>query len=775
MTSTTFDRPYMQRKPMQKVANGDLTLEAGPSASSEAGEGGREPRDKGGRRNGELSLSDSYAQMSEPKSDPENEDNSQQKQTKSAKISKCSSFSFGHSSLPHPRLLKPVASKGATVAEKAESATPPTQSKLKGPGGGGASKLQAPAQKAKDGTSAAPTSGGAPQEPEAAAHSGGGGGGGGVSRLKFPGGGRSSTPSNTSRSGIQRPSSRLNKMGSNSTSNLVGGDGEEEGGKTERLKLQRKASDGAIKRHLVAPSTSKMAVQSDGIQSGTASLPRHLPKGSLSPRLPGKGGAINQEGKTVAETASSTASTEGKTEGKTEGRKHTSSPVKDAGAEKSAPLKAEGAGFGLKRPSGAGLKKPGASLLSGVRTPNLPSSGPKSSSTTQGEPTGAERNHTPSGEEGVAAGGSPSAGKKLMQPKTSTGGMMTKQPSTLESRLKRAASPSAKHKLHRIAPASTGHAPSIPKPSSETKTGHTLLLSGGVAAVEPGLCSSSSSLDSEVQGGAPEVPSGKVAERPAPVEGKSAPESEEKTAEVAKTVPAELDVGKELGDVVAPPTEEKTTPTDLKEESGKEGHLRFGRRISPEGMSHEEISSPKGEMPAEEIKPHPSTPPTKVEDHLTSSGDADSTTSTEKEKDLVAKGDGVGGDSHLSRYQDAESAVMSPSKTQRARSLSPKSPSRLLPKGMARVRDLEGGAGLTRTTSSESTSSEGGGAGGAPSLSRKPLKSSMRQKRNRHSSSSSLEGVISPSGPRPTKVTISPRSSQVSNLTVHSSNLSVIF
>ena len=737
MTSTTFDRSYMHRKPVQKSRNGEEVPESKPSPTSEeppTSEGGRARESP--RANGQLSMSDSHT--AEVKSDPENDENSSKQTAKTAKLSKHSSFSFGHSSLPHSRLLKPGASKGTAVAEKAESATPPTQSKLKGPIGGG--KLQAPAQKAsKD------------SEPEA-----------GGSRLKFPGSGRS-TPSNQTRSGIQRPSSRLSKMGSSSTSNLA--EGEEEGG-ASKLKLQRKASDGAVKRHLVVPSTSKSSIPGHAIQSGTSSLPRHLPKGSLSPRQPGKGMGFPHEDQESKTAEVSTSNSEGKPErklerkpdektgGKSEGAKQ-APPAKDAGGEKSGPLKAEGSGFGLKKPSG-GLKKPGASLLSGVRTPNLPSSGPQSSSTTssQGEP---ERGHTPQGEEGVA-GGSPSTGKKLMQPKASTGGM--KQPSTLESRLKRATSPSAKHKLHRIDPAGTGHAPSRPSPS-ESKDSHTLLNGGG--AVEAGLNSSSSSLDSELHGGTP-TSQGGVLGQPALAEKTVAPKSVEK-AEPEKPLEKPPAVNKDSGDVVAPPTDVKTTPTDVKEESGKEGHLRFGRRISPEGMSHEEISSPKGEAPAEEDKPRPQTPPSK-EDPLVSSGDTDSTTSTEKE--LVAVGDGMGGDSHQSRYQDAESAEPSLGRGQRARSLSPKSPNRLLPKGMTRVRDLEnGGPGLTRTASSESTSSEGG-SGGTPSLSRKPLKSSLRQKRggsggpkSRHSSSSSLEGIISPSGPRP-KVTISPRSSQVS-------------
>ena len=215
---------------------------------------------------------------------------------------------------------------------------------------------------------------------------------------------------------------------------------------------------------------------------------------------------------------------------------------------------------------------------------------------------------------------------------------------------------------------------------------------------------------------------------------------------------------------MTPPTETKTTPTETKTTpTEKEGHLRFGRRISPEGMSHEEINSPKGEVSDEDSKP--CLPTGTREDSLTSSGDTESASSFEKE--VVPTGDGVSQDSRVSRSQVTESAVTSsPTRNQqRARSLSPKSPHRLLPMGVARVRDLEpGAAGLTRTTSSESTSSEGG----TPSLNKKPLKSSLRQKRggsnSRNSSSSSLEGVISPSGPRPTKVTISPRSSQVSHL-----------
>lgn len=717
MTSTTFDRPYI-RKPQKPTTEGE---ENGKAPQNEGDQ-------NGAKQNGDFNASsDSFFAPVEVKSDPESEETTapqRLKVAKGSKLTKHGSFSFGHSHQTgnkESRLLKPAASKGTTTAEEAESATPPSMSKLKGLLG---SKLHAPTNKSKEVSSppqasSSASSGDAPEEtaandqPDPPS-----------SRLKFPGSGRS-TPSNINRSGIQRPSSRLSKSGSSSTNNLTReGVGEEEG-TSSKLRLQRKGSDGAAKRHLVNPAM-KNLLTGHSMQAGTASsLPRHLPMATLQ----------HSADSTALELSSSTED--------------------EKPAQKDMPP-TKGEGLGLRKPTG-GLKKPGGSLLSGVRTPNLPSSGPQSSTTTEGKDrlhtTGdvAENSRTPPTEN------SPSLGKKLMAPKA-TG-------ASKQFGLKRPTSPSSRLKLHKVTPASEV----ATSPPKSLESPGKVNLAGSLPPREAELCSSSSSLESSSKDKQESLPSplqgvestgqstaaedGLGVQSAAGVGGQSAASQGVRVQSVAgvggqsaapEEVAPEKLVQLDVSNAESAKEDAVVPPADFKEEEGKDSHLRFGRRISPEGMSHEDVTSPRVEG-GSKITP----PLSPSKEHHSSSEDAESG-GTEKEEKKDIEG-------HHSRFLASVGADLS-SKTQRARSLSPKSSHRLMPKGMSRVRDLEGGlgGGLVRVNSSESTNS----SEGTPSLSRKPLKSSLRQKKSRHSSTSSREGVISPT-PRHPKVTISPRSSRV--------------
>ena len=692
MTSTN---PYMQqRKTLPKTATPTSMMEEGRDPNKLSPTSERADT----KQNGDTISSNSF----EVKSDPENEGGVQQptnKQTRGTKLAKHSSFSFGHShAVKESRLHKPAASKGTSSAEGAESATPPSQSKMKGLGG--FSKLLSPGSKHKEipspqssaGSGDAPEGaeqqpGHAPTDPDPAlTHRP-------PSRLKFPGGGSTSgrsTPSSMARSGIQRPSSRLSKMGSSSISNLSKEDDEEGESKAERrLRLQRKGSDGAVKRHAVQPLSAKSLLSGPSIQSGTASLPRHLPKGILQQQQ-------QQQHSGAAELSSSSEYEEKKPATISEHKEHRSL------------LKGEGP---ASRKLSAGLKKPGASLLPGVRTPNMPS-GPHTATSSSDD-----KDRAPSTES------SPLLSRKLMAPKAAGAGGKT-----LEGRLKRPTSPSSRLKLHKVSVTSA-------EPAPESKVG----VASSLPRRETELCSSNSSLEScEVQ----RILS--KDQQPCPTPPPQQPPTEDTTGQSSGQSAG--NVGVEQGGIKSSGAESAShdeaeslrEKSEMMEDVGKASHLQFGRRISPEGMSHEEVTSPRAEEKDTATSPPQGKQPVE-----------ECKVSVEKEKS--ADVEMVAGEGSVGEL---------PSKGQRSRSLSPKSPYRLVPKGMSRVKDAESGVGgaLMRVNSSESTSSEG-----TPSLSRKPLKSSMRQKRSdssRHSSSSSMEGVISPSHRHP-KVTISPRSSQV--------------
>lgn len=788
MTSTTFDHPY-KRKPPTKQAAGE-------------GEGG------GANSNKEEGNSEEGG----VKSDPESETQTP-KQSKTSKIGKFNSFSYGHGSSgvgKESRLMKPGASRGTSVAEVAESVTPPTQFKSTGPSGGGSSKLQSlhphKASSKDTAASSAGTSGDAPGEsssnhvPEGANKSSS------LSRLKLPSSGRS-TPSSSHRSGIQRPSSRLSKMNSGSASNLSSEDSKSE----NHLGLQRKGSDGAVKRHLVNPGNLKSPSGQHLIQSGTSSLPRHFPKGAAT-------AASTHSQLSGVETHST--SKEQLSSGERKREEHLSQREGSGGGAKEeeegkivSKLKGkgqtsrmEGVGFGLKKP---GEVKKSGSLL-GIRTPNLPS-GPHSS--TSGEGGDRELNSSKSlegGEHHVSAppNDSPALGKKLMQPRAGT----SKQ--SMESRLKRPASPSARFKLHKVTPSAQPHVskpmdvhPPGPvehpplQPSSHLKAaepesaphrkGGVVLeppahLKGGVAME---LCSSSSSLESCETHAPREGRQEKTKEEekmmtkeeetvtvdptppPAPPTNTSS-EVESGESMVAMVKPTQLAMKSESSrvgdmDIVSP-------PADFKEEavSKEDGHLRFGRRVSPEGMSHEEINSPKTEgPPPPATKDQAPSSPSKVEGQSKAYDMVNTESAMNKEHSLEGSGREVD-PTHQHRQSRLKEVVASSSesalKVQRARSLSPKGTQRVAPKGLTRVRMMtEGGGGVFNLTNAQTRDSVGSSNEG---IVRKPLKSVLRQRnsdsknRNSSSSSSSSECLLgSPGSGRPTKVTISPRSSQVSS------------
>ena len=726
----------------------------------------QEPQNQESSKKGDLLASNSLS-VSEVKSDNES-DNSipKQKQQKGSKISKAGSFSFGHSSTGSGstkdlRLHKPGVNKTTPVAEAAESVTPPAHSKLPV---GGVSKLQTPSTHKPKESSSLVASEEAPNESsnnEIVQRP--------PSRLKAPGSGRS-TPSSSVRSSIQRPSSRLNKSSSNLTINSS-----EEGGKSvNQLKIQRKASDGAIKKHQINNLLSnKLAIPtpSNGIQLGTGSLPRHLAKGSITMPKPLSDEANSHHN----QLESSGGSEEHRSDTDLDRGTHGGGEEDKARALSRGKVKSESMskadGFGLRKPSSkGGLIKKSGSFLSGVRTPNLPSSaGPQSTTATE------EEERAPNSTDLTSATNNSASKEELVAKQTSG------------SRLKCPTSPSARHKLHRITPSPAPHMllnKALPS-SAELSSSQPATKVSDVESSSKGVETESSSLkgkevgpslqkgDTELSSSHSSLESCEIHSEEEDNKGSkiqqllnSGSKNESETISMnAKASELVVKEGSRENDNIIGP------PTDLG--VAKDSHLRFGRRISPEGMSHEEISSPKIEnspsattqqppqapAPSSQLLPQSHTQP-HVHNHISKTHKED--TGSQDELESARKGSEVmeGDNREEHHHSRIEITREHGTKVQRARSLSPKFSHRLMPRVVTRVRGL--GNDLTRAHSTESTSSEG-----TPSLSGKPLKSSLRQKRgdskSRHSSSSSMEGggAISP-GLRPIKVTISPRSSQVS-------------
>lgn len=804
VTSTTFDRSFIQRKaPHKPVALDEVTAANSNHVSAKDEE--EEDESENSEENGDLKSPTSK----EVKSDPES-DLTPKKQTRS-RLSKFGSFSHGHStSGKEPRLQKPSTSKSAIIAEGAVSVVP--QSKPRAPGG--VAKLQAPtSHKNKDALSSSsedPPEGSPRKEPPARP----------PSRLKCPGSG----PSSTGHSGMQYHHIPLNKRTSGSASNL-NSSGEEAAHAESRLRMQRNGSDGAIKRHQVIQAPKAVGSKPVPIESGKSSLPRHVPKGTLVYKQP-----LLDAGEAVKKTGGGAGgiAVQGDREKNKDGRHE------DKASEKTPPtshgFRACSVSSGLKRP-GTGLKKSGSFVAGSVRTPNLPS-GPQAASMEEGRQGG-------EGEGSEGDGGGRVSKNTASPPKNSSMRQLMQPKSRGESHLTKPTSPSTKRKLHKplVGQGPTNHSPpavtdsrvpslrglsSRPVPSS--------LLRGKGAEV-----GSNSSLESS------EVPmsSGESEDQKVEEKEKTRSSAKEKGRDGEKSgMSLALTNGalsSKLKDANPASSRSlsgnssvyfKSEKADLKrvevvengskseEEEGKENQnlLRYGRRISPEGMSHEEIHSDKVDeihssaraeskgrrggssvtavQPSTPVAPSHLSPSHLSPSHLSPShgskdqremalgdtDDSESASSTDKEVVVCGEGRENDEEQRQSRSISQETSLFSPNADgdgmQRARSLSPKASHRLVPRGVARVRDMEGGVSgagelhLHRSNSSDSTSSENASLSFTSLGSRKPLKSSLRQKggnNSRHSSSSSSSLSVEANGgsPRQTKVTISPRSSQV--------------
>ena len=805
MTSTTFDRSFIQRKVPYKpmaIDNGgsaDTNHESGKNEMKKVAPEEEEvvEEEANCEENGELKSPGS----NEVKSDPES-DVQPKRQLSRTRLPKFGSFSHGHA-VPgkESRLQKPLASKTTAMTEGGLSVTPQSQSKLRGPVG--VAKLQAPTvQKNKD--IASPLEDppeGLPHKESPATRA--------PSRLKFLGSGG---PATTTQSPVHIP---LNKRTSGSTNNL-NSSGEEATHSESRLRMHRNGSDGAIKRHQVIHTPKVIAPTPALVESGKTSLPRSAPKGTFSFKL------LSAEAGEAKKTAG------GGGDALVHGEKSKEGRLEDTAREKTPQaghgIRASSLSSGLRRPA-TGVKKSSSFLSGTIRTPNLPS-GPHSASMEEGRQGGEGEGSGDGGEGGVIRNPtSPSkssltSGRQLVQPK-----------SRGESRLAKPSSPSTRHKLLKslVSPVNQS-------PPSSTDTRVPSLRGLPFQPLQPatlrGKCAeagSSSSLDSgeipmssgesedQKKVGTKEKESVRIsgkencrgAEKSCMSSSLSSglPSSKLKDATPASSHTECVNSLSQLKNEMADLKKGKQQ-VEMKSKAEEEGlkesqtHLRYGRRISPEGMSHEEIHSGKMEeihsikleeseeksggttdMPSSpsHMSPSqlsPSISKDQLQDVLVDTDDSESASSTDKEGVACVEGGEEEGDQIQCRSSSQEALLFAPDAdggdvVQRARSLSPKSSHRLVPRSVARVRDMEGcvsGEGeihqLLRSHSSDSTSSENTPPSSSTSLnSRKPLKSSLRQKGSskcRHSSSSSLSTEANGGSPRQTKVTISPRSSQVS-------------
>ena len=310
-----------------------------------------------------------------------------------------------------------------------------------------------------------------------------------------------------------------------------------------QLKLQRKGSDGAVKKHRVNLATLGPSATSP-VESGTSSLPRNLPKGILSGGSSITAPSNHHEASELESSGSSSSS-------------HQSADT--APVAKQTNLK--------KAPS---LKKPAST--SGLRSPL---SHPVKSSMSKVP----ESQHVaPSKEED--RGPSPAA------PATTSklSGPLKKMPSASGLPTPLTNSPLAKPKVRRIAgPASTSKLPSIKQHPQVAS----LSSSGSMAA------DSLESLNSDIINVAT---SQKIDGEIAEVESESTKSSDvaverESDHTPSKPVPKSLGIAKEGSPsneptILSPPAEFKIV--------GKTSH-RDSRRISPEGMSQEDNSSTPNE------------------------------------------------------------------------------------------------------------------------------------------------------------------------------------
>jgi len=401
------------------------------------------------------------------------------------------------------------------------------------------SKLVPPSQRAKEKEREVPSSSTA-NEPEERP----------PSRLRFPSSGRSTPLSQTGRStpsgipgksGIARPSSRLAKTSqaaekspsaekslSAEQNGELGGSGEAEekiSRRDSRLRLQRKNSDGAAKRHRAH------TAGAISIESGSSSLPRNLPKGVVTSGLmaPGsyrKHGAASETKANDFESAGDfTHGVNTKGDSVLVNESNRTSEELDKGTE--------GGGKRI-------LKMP-TKFSSGIRTPNLPS-GPQASLTRE------ERSEAPS-----------SAGAPIS-------------------------------KLQKLPPERKIPAP---HPNIQRST----LPSGSVALQKHKdilTSSSNSSLESCTSGEIKlanstnidhTVLSSKVKTQPSEKKPHSLQLSGERSGQDKQGFA-------KVGEILSPPAEFKLLGEES-ESSPKREISRYSRRISPEGMSHEDQGSPR--------------------------------------------------------------------------------------------------------------------------------------------------------------------------------------
>ena len=406
-----------------------------------------------------------------------------------------------------------------------------------------ASRLAAPSQRTKDKESKGESpSDSAANEPEERP----------PSRLRQPVSGRStplsqsgrSTPSlipgMSGRSGIARPSSR-NAKTSQTVDKSAEQNGElaehEEGEeklirKDSRLRLQRKGSDGPIRRHRVN------TIGVVGIESGTDSLPRNLPKGVLSSGLVPPGSHRKPEA--TSEPRSKDFESAGDFSDRVQVKGDGVVVSERKGGSEGSGKRAEEEKRGLKMPT---------KFSAGVRTPNLPS-GPQVSL------VGEERSEPPPSSSSVPT----SKLRKMSERKIPTPHANVQRSTTPVS-----GGTSLKHR-----DALTGSSNS----SLESCTSGEIKLSN------------SANLDRNVQllekrENKPGLP--KVAQRKADV-----PSSLNLSSEGSRQG---QHGGVVEGEILSPPIAFKSLEK-ASEISPKEDVNRYSRRISPEGMSHGDDSSP---------------------------------------------------------------------------------------------------------------------------------------------------------------------------------------
>lgn len=628
------------------------------------------------------------------------------------------------------------------------------------------------------------------------------------SRLKYPNSGRAtptpsqsgrSTPSGIpSRSGIARPPSRLTKaatvaetpvsqLRNANTSAAAEDDGRE---RSSNMRLQRKNSDSAARKHR--------------IELGTSSLPRNIPKGVVAA---GDGGgssmATGANDSEVIPPTKQNGSLHDTNNVEEETKPQTATTPQENGDKENAAAVGETSKRILKRPGNFGF---GAT---GVRTPNLPS-GP-TSATSSGERNGelsslsVEKSADLSPSQLLKAPG----GKKFLSSERKGGPQLQKR---------------AQH--------------SVPKTREYSSSSNSSLDSCTSSEVSVKPAQSSVLDESTVAVSPPKVDPVVASKQNA-------------------TTPLHLSVvkRKEESDIISPPAafSERTITKETSDsgsttsvESGTHSnsrlpskpHPRYGRRISPEGMSHEEIAtSPKDKtsnVSEKNLRNEKELEPTRAseqgskgmvisetldsersETSMTTKKEVESSNVKSAEEAQGSKADGqkesadaTSGESgspasrskaisqpetgqlysdsmspqlkrsgerveaiksdrfthseevhhaHLSRIKEL---TRSPQHEKRARSLSPKSSSRIGPySSVDRIHPRSPMSperiGLGRTASNASTKSDMTNTGPM----QKPLRSSLRgANKGRNISAGSLEANSPKNIP---KVTISPRSSQV--------------